>query len=385
MMGSFLEVLWRWLYTSYVPVEVGNMSIDKDKLIDELLVAPEGAGKFSERLRPLYKSYVVRYLLAQYPNSPLRTTNFMDAKQTAFLLRAATEGEVATRRQQVPPFPEELRSKLLAQLKEEMMGRRSASSLVSLSQGPQNPPMSPAPAANFEGTLSTPVPAKVAGPKDAPMSPAPMSRTSSEIGAPAKPGNGGSSSRQASPNRTGGPLRDSNVLKRSLTASGAAAVQAAASHLEGGSDASGEVSFVPDAKKLRQTNPASQPPQIIPASSEGAPAEPDPSLGPLAAPPHAQYPVILTAQQFSNMPQDVALLRAWQIAMQKEIIELRTELQKRDRSMHRDMAALRQEIDALRGEMAFQEFKTVQGKGVQAAAAAVMTAPPSRPHSERRG
>ena len=65
---------------------------------------------------------------------------------------------------------------------------------------------------------------------------------------------------------------------------------------------------------------------------------------------------------------------------------MRTELQKRDRSYHRDMAGLRQEIDALRGgifsrdlalfaydiiltvfaEMAFQEFKSAQGKGAAA-------------------
>ena len=101
----------------------------------------------------------MRYLLAQYPNSSLRATNFMDAQQTAFLLRAASESELSTRRQQVPPFPEELRAKLMMQLKEEMLGRRSASSLVSLSQSNQNnPPMSPAPA-NFEGTLTAPVPA----------------------------------------------------------------------------------------------------------------------------------------------------------------------------------------------------------------------------------
>lgn len=95
------------------------------------------------------------------------------------------------------------------------------------------------------------------------MSPAPqVSRTNSEIPAPPK----AASSRQASPNAP--PLRDSNVLKRSLTSSGAAAVQVAASHLADHSDASGELP--PEAKKLRQTNPATMPPQVIPGPADGA-------------------------------------------------------------------------------------------------------------------
>lgn len=138
-------------------MESGQVFIDKEKLIDELLAAPEGGGKFTERLRPLYKQYVVRYLSTQYPASPLKTTNFMDSKQAAFLLRRSTETEVTVRKMQVPPFPEDLRTKLMGQLKEEMMGRRSASSLVSLSQSNgNNPPPSPSLQVQFEGTLSAP-------------------------------------------------------------------------------------------------------------------------------------------------------------------------------------------------------------------------------------
>lgn len=127
-------------------------------MIDSLLVFPEGAGKFHERLRPLYKTYIARFLVAQYPNSPLKNCLFSDAKQEAFLLRTATETEVAVRKTQVPPFPEELRAKLMAQLKEELMGRRSsvAASALTKSNGGNNTTTIVAPnaAQQFEGALS---------------------------------------------------------------------------------------------------------------------------------------------------------------------------------------------------------------------------------------
>ncbi len=48
---------------------------------------------------------------------------------------------------------------------------------------------------------------------------------------------------------------------------------------------------------------------------------------------------------------DVSMLRARQLAMQREIHDLRTELQRRDRAMHRELASLRMEIETLRAGM----------------------------------
>jgi hypothetical protein len=44
-------------------------------------------------------------------------------------------------------------------------------------------------------------------------------------------------------------------------------------------------------------------------------------------------------------------MRAKQLAMQREIYDLRAELQRRDRAMHRELAALRMELDAVRAEL----------------------------------
>lgn len=58
-----------------------------------------------------------------------------------------------------------------------------------------------------------------------------------------------------------------------------------------------------------------------------------------------------------NVQAEVGLLRARQLAMQREIHDLRTELQRRDRTMHRELSALRMEMDALRAEIPVKQSK----------------------------
>jgi hypothetical protein len=66
-----------------------------------------------------------------------------------------------------------------------------------------------------------------------------------------------------------------------------------------------------------------------------------------ALPDQIQPPLLPISPQL--LVQEVELLRARQLQMQREILELRAEQQKRERSFHRELAALRTELEALRG------------------------------------
>lgn len=241
----------------------------------------------NEQAAVFAKALIGRYLCLLYKNSAQCKNRFTDAKRpTFFTLKKIDDEEREKRESTVPAFPEDLRLRILKELREEKMGRSSARDLLQLMTQPPKKKARTGDASSQSGEL--------------PMEPPAEDGVNANSGSPPA-----SPTRRALKRSASGELADK---RRELPASSAAAAGHAAPY-----------------RALRKQ--VSSP--VLTQGKGGA------------VPP-------LFAQQ-EPWKREINDLWAKQLAMMREINTLKVELGRREAARQREILAMRQELDVMRG------------------------------------
>jgi hypothetical protein len=131
----FFDVLFQWLWSNFEPTENEADFIPRDVLIKEALSLPEApaSARDNPQIAVITRIFVARYLPLLFPASSLNSTGFVNKNRTMYCLKRLGELDRQARMRSIPMFPEDLRQRLLKEVREELLGRKSASSLLSLS------------------------------------------------------------------------------------------------------------------------------------------------------------------------------------------------------------------------------------------------------------
>eukprot|EP01102_Stenamoeba_stenopodia_P003539 TRINITY_DN1366_c0_g1_i1.p1 TRINITY_DN1366_c0_g1~~TRINITY_DN1366_c0_g1_i1.p1 ORF type:complete len:437 (-),score=99.97 TRINITY_DN1366_c0_g1_i1:75-1385(-) len=165
-----LDVLWKWLYVNFQPLASNTSGgIPRDLMVKEFLSLPEINKTNDKASIALTRILIPRLLVIMHKGNPLVPSAFMDEKKSVYCLRHAPKAEIEKRTKEAPTFPEEICAQLQKEVREELLGRKSAQSLLSLASSPSsNSTTSSSPslmrsmslpaAANFSLFQATPVP-----------------------------------------------------------------------------------------------------------------------------------------------------------------------------------------------------------------------------------
>lgn len=298
-----LPFLWKWLYINFVPLEDGEEDgYPKEDLIKELLATKEVDKEGNEPAAIFAKALVGRYLCLLYRNSDHCKTRFSSSKNpTLFTLRKVDEEDRPKREESVPIFPEDLRLRILKELREERLGRSSARNLLQLMTQPPKKK-----ARTMEDRNLTPELVSISG-SPSEDGTTTTATTSGMLSPPASPSRR-SLKRSASGELTGA----SETKRRELPPSSAAAAGHAAPY-----------------RALRKQ--ASSP--VLTQGKGGA----------------GGVPPLFSQQE--PWKREINDLWAKQLAMMREINTLKVELGRREAARQREILAMRQELDVMRAEI----------------------------------
>jgi len=296
-----LPFLWKWLYVNFTPLQEGEEGgIAKEELVKELLSSKEVDKEGNEQAAVFAKALIGRYLCLLYKNSAHCKNRFTDPRRLAFFtLKKPDEEEREKRADTVPPFPDDLRLRILKELREERLGRSSARNLLQLMTQP--PKKKARTSENLNSSQE-----KGQQSSDLPMdSPAEDGSNSASTGlSPPSSPNRRPLKRSASGELTGGEKR------RELPASSSAAAGHAAPY-----------------RALRKQ--VSSP--VLTQGKGGA------------------VPPLFSQQE--PWKREINDLWAKQLAMMREINTLKVELGRREAARQREILAMRQELDVMRAEI----------------------------------
>eukprot|EP01097_Dermamoeba_algensis_P006321 TRINITY_DN3954_c0_g7_i1.p1 TRINITY_DN3954_c0_g7~~TRINITY_DN3954_c0_g7_i1.p1 ORF type:complete len:566 (-),score=119.21 TRINITY_DN3954_c0_g7_i1:776-2473(-) len=132
-----LDTVWKWLWQNFTPLDPHeNGGILKEKLVNEFFTLPSlevGKAKASEVFAKILIQRVLELLFHdQLIASAEEQRN--NTSEKVFPIKRLTEEERERRKRTTPPIPEDTRAALLKEVREEILGRKSANNLYSLSQ-----------------------------------------------------------------------------------------------------------------------------------------------------------------------------------------------------------------------------------------------------------
>jgi len=127
-----LQVLWKWLWVHFVPMQSNDGGVPINTLVEEFLIEDQINKQDDVKAAQLTKAMVGRYLCIMYKDSPLCSVKFVDKERETFCVRRTASEEKEEREKTVPAFPNDVRLKIMAELKEELVGRSSARNLLTL-------------------------------------------------------------------------------------------------------------------------------------------------------------------------------------------------------------------------------------------------------------
>jgi len=362
-----LPFLWKWLWINFTPLEdqresspeedtlgaqseTSGVGLEKDVVVKELLSTKEVNKEGNAQVAAFAKALIGRYLCVLFKDSAHCRTRFTDAKNsTLYTVCRTSSAQHEARLKEVPAFPQDLRVKILQELKEERLGRTSARNLLQLMTQP----------ARLETSSSTSTATSPERPPSSSSSPS-SSRPAAhrkrhweddQEGQQQEGSQGPSAQKRivlANPRRAS--------LKRSLSMSGSSVGVTVQEE--------GDFSQRPPQKARLETDSASplSPDKMgnVDSSQTSAAA----AMGRLLRR-QVSTPVLPTQTarvsggsgaapstiQLEPWKREINDLWAKQLAMLREINTLKNELGRREAARQREILGLRQEIDALRVEV----------------------------------
>lgn len=134
-----VEVIWDALWRGYSPlaVESTRSGIAKAALLHEVLQHPQVKSRdpVSQRLALLFIMRCLPVIFAGEAGARRLRAGFMDDTQSTFLLRRLTPAESEERRKSgAPAIPGDFKASLKQELRDEILGRKSAHQLVDISR-----------------------------------------------------------------------------------------------------------------------------------------------------------------------------------------------------------------------------------------------------------
>jgi len=269
-------------------------------MVKEFLSLPEINKVNDKASTALTRILIPRLLVIMHKGSPLSSSAFMDEKKTVFCLRHAPKGDLEKRTKEAPVFPEEICAQLQKEVREELLGRKSAQSLLSLASSPtsSSSTSSSSPSSysspNLMRSMSLPAAANFSLFQATPVSPSPphpiLRRANSTVSQQPQPPN----KKQKKDDDDDVQIINPPQLTRAMT-------------------------------------------QPVPSTSSTSQHPPQPSISRAAT-------VQLNG---NNLPSDFETMLSKQIAMQREI----EYLHRRDRLVQAELMSLRAEINVLRSQM----------------------------------
>ncbi len=134
--SSLFSFLWfsQWLWLNFSPLEENETGgISKDALIRELLATKEVNKPDNPQAGVFAKALIGRYLCILFKDSVQCKNRFTDPSQpNVFTIKRLDQAAREVREKDVPDFPQDLRVKILKELREERLGRTSARNLLQL-------------------------------------------------------------------------------------------------------------------------------------------------------------------------------------------------------------------------------------------------------------
>jgi hypothetical protein len=131
--------------------------IPKEVVVQELLNTKEVNKPDNVQASVFAKALIGRYLCVLFKDSVHCRTRFSDSTNTSlYTVRRTSEAERDSRLQEVPAFPQDLRVKILQELKEERLGRTSARNLLQLMTQPPSSATAGSKKPRLETSVSTP-------------------------------------------------------------------------------------------------------------------------------------------------------------------------------------------------------------------------------------
>lgn len=131
------ESIWDWLFIKFDPLLRPNHGgINVDVIVQEILASMDGAASQRKPSSAFLRHIISRFLCLLFPTSTLCSSGFLDTSRQTFLIRRLSRSESAERESNVPKFPDEARELFAKEIRDEIQGRRSARSLLSLARSP---------------------------------------------------------------------------------------------------------------------------------------------------------------------------------------------------------------------------------------------------------